>query len=148
MFEFEVHFFSQTDRYNDTYYNTIVPLYDNVRDHINLIKKITYIERGFDSETNDIIEDERYFSSDDQAYTSHTTSDDRSDDESEEEEGEEDESEEDESEEEEEEEKKSSGSCCTWYKIYFFLTIVILIFMNYRVDDDYVKIINDFNKNE
>ena len=137
IFDYEVDFFSLTDRYNDKYYNTIVPLYNNVQEHISLIKKITYIESGVDPETNDIIEDERYFSSDDSAFSSPSTSDDES-----EEDDDEEEKEEEEDEQEEPHEKQNTG-CSTWFKMYALTTIVILIFMNYYVDDDYKKKIND-----
>jgi len=56
-------------RYNDVF-NTIVAIDDHmIPSYIDLVQKITYIQSGMDPISNIYVEDERYYSSEDSAYT-------------------------------------------------------------------------------
>ena len=74
-FNKEVNFFSLfNERYADVY-NTILPVTDNVERYVEIVKRTTFIEEGVDPVSEKIIDEaERYFSSDDEAFTSPTSS--------------------------------------------------------------------------
>lgn len=67
VFESPVDFFEYSGgSYNDAF-NTIIPV-ESAVEYIDLVKRITFIESGIHPVTNEIVDDERYFSSDDSDY--------------------------------------------------------------------------------
>jgi hypothetical protein len=80
VFETPVDFFEYTGGTYSDAFNTIIPV-ENASEYIDLVKRITFIESGIHPVTNEIVDDERYFSSDDSEYDSSDAEKDEDDDE-------------------------------------------------------------------
>lgn len=67
VFESPVDFFEYSGGSYSDAFNTIIPV-ESALEYIDLVKRITFIESGIHPVTNEIVDDERYFSSDDSEY--------------------------------------------------------------------------------
>jgi hypothetical protein len=67
VFESPVDFFEYSGGSYSDVFNTIIPV-ESAAEYIDLVKRITFIESGIHPVTNEIVDDERYFSSDDSEY--------------------------------------------------------------------------------
>lgn len=118
-------------RYNDVF-NTIVAIDDNmIPYYIDLVQKITYIQSGMDPISNVYVEDERYYSSEDSAYTD-----------SQEEDEEEDEDDDDDVVIKEEEEKQVAERDCVPCITFFWVVTIAILIANY-IPQPYAKEISD-----
>ena len=118
-------------RYNDVF-NTIVAIDDHmIPYYIDLVQKITYIQSGMDPISNVYVEDERYYSSEDSAYTD-----------SQEEDEEEDEDDDDDVVIKEEEEKQVAERDCVPCITFFWVVTIAILIANY-IPQPYAKEISD-----
>ena len=109
-------------RYNDVF-NTIMAIEDHmIPYYIDLVQKITYIQSGMDPISKVYVEDERYYSSEDSAYTD----------------SQEEEEEEDDVMIEEEEEKQVAERDCVPC-VTFFWIVTIAIFIANHIPQPYVE---------
>ena len=128
-------------RYNDVF-NTIVAIDDNmIPYYIDLVQKITYIQSGMDPISKVYVEDERYYSSEDSAYTD-----------SQEEDEEEDEDDDDDVVIKEEEEKQVAERDCVPCVTFFWMVAIGLFIANHiphsyaeRIDKWVSQVFNNLN---
>lgn len=126
VFESPVDFFECSGGSYSDAFNTIFAV-ESASEYIDLVKRITFIESGIHPVTNEIVDDERYFSSDDSEY-------DTSDAEKEDDDEEDAEEEDDDEEVENEEERVQTPSQRSFDASILFFWVVIsgLFVVNYH----------------
>jgi hypothetical protein len=142
IFDREVDFAEITNgKYKDVF-NTIFAIDEKkTNEYIEIVKQITFIQNGIDPETKSLIDDERYYSSDDSEYCDSDPEEDDEDDED----NEDNEDEEEDNEDDEDDDEGLDDNKKTDYSLLFFYSVIAtLLAVNYLPKQEIIVKIEEF----